>query len=230
MRLAMETLLVKYGLPGIPSSLTIYIALIFLWQAEKTPINPSSPSVITALALITVLIGYLCFQTWMLLFELPWTSYKSKGRRALTKIKEEYSGEELSNDELYAIWENVLYRMGDTEKNIFEKDKGMWRFYHQNNSFFLGYMVSAVISSLLIWFSAGRDLMRWWLVVIPTIQIFLASLAYIKARQTLNLIELLEASLVDFWASDFRRAIKKVLNSRKYATISSAKRKNKVVE
>jgi hypothetical protein len=223
----METLLVRYGLPGIPSSLTIYIALIFLSQTKKLNIDPSSASVITALTISTVLIGYLYFQTWMLIFEGTKKSYKSGTRRALTKIEEEYSDKRLSSDDLYAIWESVLYRKGNQEKEIFKKDKTMWSFYHQNKSFVLGHVSSALISSLLILFLPGLGLSKWWLVFIPIVQIILALLAEIKARQTFNLIEIIEGSLVDTWASDFAEAIEIVLNSRKNETVSQAKRKNR---
>ena len=221
----METLLVRYGLPGIPSSLTIYIALIFLSQTKKLNIDPSSASIITALTISTVLIGYLYFQTWMLIFEGTKKSYKSGTRRALTKLEEEYSGKKLSNEDLYAIWENVLYHKGNQEKEIFKKDKTMWSFYHQNKSFVLGHLSSAVISSFLILTLPGLGLSKWWLVIVPVVQIILAVLAEIKARQTFNLIEILEGSLVDTWASDFAEAIKIVLKSREHETVSQAIKK-----
>jgi len=221
----METLLLRYGLPGIPSSLTIYIALIFLSQTKRLDVDPSSASIITALSISTVLIGYLYFQTWMLIFEGTKKSYKSGTRRALTKIEEEYSDKKLSSDDLYAIWENVLYHKGNQEKEIFKKDKTMWSFYHQNKSFVLGHVSSAVISCFLILVLPGLDSAKWWLILIPLAQIILAILAEIKARQTFNLIEILEGSLVDTWASDFAEAIQTVLNSRKHETVSQAKKK-----
>jgi hypothetical protein len=103
----------------------------------------------------------------------------------------------------------------------------MWSFYHQNKSFVLGHVISAVISSLLIIFLPGLGLSKWWLIFIPVAQVTLALLAEIKARQTFNLIEIIEGSLVDTWASDFAEAIEIVLNSRKHETVTQAKRKNK---
>ena len=210
----METLLLRYGLPGIPTTLTIYLALIFLSQTKKTTVDPSSAEIITAITIGTILLGYLYYQTWMLIFEIPNNSYKSSKRKALVKIREKHLEAKLSSDELYAVWENVLYRNGDKEKEIFKKDKGMWSFYHQNKSFVLGHLSSAVISISLILFLPGLGFSNLWIFAIPGIQLFFAVLAEIKSRQTFNLIEILESSLVDTWALDFSNAVETVVNSR----------------
>ena len=135
----METLLLRYGLPGIPSSLTIYIAIILLSLIKKTTLDPSAASTITALTTFTILAGYSYYQLWMLIFEGTKKSYKSEFRKALQKIDNKFLDKNLSGDELYAIWENVLYSKGDNAKEIFNKDKGLWKFYHQSKSFVVGY-------------------------------------------------------------------------------------------
>ena len=212
----MEKLLFRYGLPGIPSTLTIYVALIFLSQTRILNIDPSSAAIITTISVSTILFGYFYYQAWLLIFEGTSMSYKSKSRKALCKINDKNIPSKLNNDDLYSIWENVLYRNGEKEKEIFKKDKGMWSFYHQNKSFVLGNLSSAIISFFLILFLPGLGYLNSWLFIIPGIQIVFGILAEIKARQTYSLIEIFECGLVDTWAIDFSKAVEIVVNSRKF--------------
>lgn len=221
----METLLLRYGLPGIPTTLTIYLALIFLSETKKITVDPSSAEIITAITIGTILIGYLYYQTWMLIFEGTNQSYKSSKRKALAKINEKHLEAKLNNNELYAIWENVLYRTGDREKEIFKKDKGMWSFYHQNKSLVFGNLFSAALSGMLIFLLPGLGSSNLWLFSIPCVQLVFAVLAEIKSRQTFNLIEVLECSLVDTWDTEFAKAVETVVNSRKPISRQTLKRK-----
>ncbi|MFZ5909435.1 MAG: hypothetical protein ACOYYU_05415 [Chloroflexota bacterium] len=221
----MEQLLLRYGLPGIPTTLTVYLALIYLSQTNKTSIDPSSAEIITAFTISTILIGYIYYQAWFLFFEGTNQSYKSSKRKVLAKINEKHLKANLVSDELYAIWENVLYRTGDKEREIFKKDKGMWSSYHQNKSLVLGNVISTAISILLIFLLPGLGFSNLWLFAIPGVQLVFAILAEIKSRQTFNLIEVLECSLVDTWDSEFAKAVETVVNSRKPISKQTPKRK-----
>jgi len=192
---------------------------------KKTNIDPSAASTITALTIFTILAGYSYYQLWMLIFEGAKQSYKSEFRKALQKIDNKFSDKNLSGNELYAIWENVLYARGDKAKEIFNKDKGLWRFYHQSKSFVVGYAGGFLISFLLIWLLFNLGFSAWWLYIIPSLQLLLLFLANKKAQQTFNLLEIFESSLVDTWASDFSEAVETVVNSREPTSKPKSKRK-----
>jgi len=189
----LQTLLFKYGLPGIPLSTLI----VFKYLSDDTKINVTDR--VAAILVASLLLGYVVQQFWFLIFELTGLRYNSPKRAVLTWLNEELSSNtkllkmlciqgDLTGDKLYSVWESLLYR-SDSSKQAVNKLKGIWNSFHSNMAISIGLILGLIYYCLQV----SQN---------PAIPIFFALgaiLLFFKAYQSKILVDQLEKN----WAQEY---------------------------
>jgi hypothetical protein len=211
----LERLIIRHGFPGLPASITTIILFTRVMKID----SDVSLMMVVVFASLTVLFGYICFQFWFYYFEREKGSlaYNSKHRKVLIKIQELLKNDVYTYDELYSIWETVLYRKGVDDKR-FDKDKKLWSEYHLNMAMRCGTILGLVIViPFLALFVFYPNLFAGFTPSLPTeiyipllsffmiLYLFAAVLFRRKALQTRKLVETLEVFWVSIWLDDIKK-------------------------
>jgi hypothetical protein len=141
----MDILIFRYGLPGLPVSLVLYI----LFTSVDIDFGSDFLGVPIVISLALIL-GYYIHQIWFLHFEKSSKSYAHKDRKVLDEIKDKIKDDDkykmfFYDGDPYHIWDTMLYS-DLIPKGIRDKDRGMWHSYHANYSNAIGLMFGAFAS------------------------------------------------------------------------------------
>ena len=189
----MDQLLIRYALPGLPTVIVLFVAVRF-GQLQMF----CSGTLDTALLLfVTVLLGNIVQQIWMLLFESKvfGMGYNSPSRRVLAKLKVKLGNDQnLSTDQLYVRWETSLYSSSFPEE-IRAKDRNTWHFYHANCANALGLVFGVLVDLVYAFYLAMPN--RIILIILGVAYLVFAFLLWHKAAQTRDMVEILEEHWVD---------------------------------
>lgn len=119
-----ETLL-RYGIPGAILLTPLLLAL----SAGNTLVGIGS---ITFLIIfITVPVGYVVYQAWILIFELFGLGYR-RGRANLKYILHEVGAKNVDKDEIYLAWEYWIYLKSNELGGVFTRARRLWHLYHSD--------------------------------------------------------------------------------------------------
>ena len=201
--LDLQTLIFKFGLPGLPLSFIIVFQLL---PDEKIPD-------ITLLTLaLSLLVGYIVQQMWFFIFEISSWSYNNKKRKVLVWLKDDLISNKknallrkkwninennLSGDKLYSIWESIVYRSDETKLAI-DKLRGFWNYFHSNMAIFIGLLLG-----ILAYFIFNVDWSPW----VPGGFAICAIVLFSKALQSKRIVDELERN----WAEEFvNKEVKKI--------------------
>lgn len=212
----MEALVYRYGLPGLPVSIGLYLIVAFSTDIRYTEFV-GIPIVIA----LSLLLGYFLHQAWMVFFE-NFNNYKydSPKREALKAIEDTIIKDvklkskirihkEHPSRSLYNIWDTFLYS-DEMPTELRKKDRAMWNSYHTNMGNAIGLTVG--IASFVI--ALGLKPPEWQIMYLNTSIVFglvAIVLLLFKARQTRRLAESLEV----FWVETFFKEFAKTLASGK---------------
>lgn len=191
----MQQLIIRYALPGLPLGVVLHVY-------NKLSTNNGEMIVdIAFLLIISVLAGNIVQQLWMLIFEYPkiGLAYNSEKRLVLKKISEILDTKfKASGDELYAIWESILYSEFVIDE-IRTKDREIWQFYHSNAANALGLLIGSITSFVIFCFSNENNSL---LLVLSIVFLFFSLVFAKKSTQTRHLVETLEKFWIEHYSEE----------------------------
>ncbi len=188
----MNELVIRYALPGLPLAIVLFVAEQHV--AASATANSFKPVLDVALLLaLSVLLGNVLQQLWMLIFEfLPVLAYDSRWRPVLRDLAN--GNQEPGGKKLYVKWETILYS-ANFPSELREKDRQTWHFFHANAGNVLGLGGSAALAASFLHLGALPS----WFRVIGWICGIVAALFIVKAYQTWALVSALERHWLKEW-------------------------------
>lgn len=191
-------LIYRYGLPGIPLS----AVLILLSTTGVVNSDGASEAVFSTpeILVLSIPIGYLIQQFWMLIFEYSGWRYDSPTRPVLMELKRIHkkSNLEVGVEDYYPLWDTILYSE-DVPETIREKDRSTWDFLHTNAGILLGISFAAILSVILLFGESAQLQAREPLILLSIVYLVGGVVLTFKLFQTKKIIDLLEC----YWAKLF---------------------------
>jgi len=200
------SLVTRYGIPGLPVALSLYLTGLLAPYISGS----IETSDVLLLLLMSVVLGYAIQQIWMLIFDYSPLRYDSPKRPPIHRL--DYAAKENAfttswnlptekrprTQRLYVIWEILMY-FGDSSDPMRAKLMSMWDFFHAIVANGIGLIIAGALFSYansVYCSDCTRSVDSPF--VGPIISI-VGVVLILKARQTWQIIGVLEGGLASLW-------------------------------